>query len=87
MTTNDFNAFMKLFKTYVEHIELFPNSMIARIYGVYKIQMEDLDPVYLILMGNTKKIPDEYVRKIYDLKGSIVLREVHCPSCDKKTNC
>jgi hypothetical protein len=44
--------------------------------------MEDLDPVYLILMGNTKQIDNEYIKKIYDLKGSLSGREVECPGCD-----
>jgi hypothetical protein len=75
MTVDDFNAFIKLFKTYYEHINMEPNSLMARIYGVYKVQMEDLDPVYLILMGNTKRIGDDYIKKIYDLKGSLSGRE------------
>jgi len=32
--------------------------------------MEGMDPVYLLLMGNTKRIDNDYVVKIYDLKGS-----------------
>lgn len=67
MTTDDFEAFMKLFRTYFEYItetdrqqennknkDFREDSLLARIYGVYKIEMEELDPVYLILMGNTK---------------------------------
>ena len=29
-----------------------------------------------MLMGNTKKIDSSYIKKIYDLKGSILKREV-----------
>lgn len=29
-----------------------------------------MDPVYLLLMGNTKRIQNEYIVKLYDLKGS-----------------
>lgn len=54
MTMDDFNAFMYLFRYYFEHINQYPDSLIARIYGVYSVQMDDMDPVYLILMGNTK---------------------------------
>ena len=54
MTTDDFDAFMKLFVNYFEHICLNENSLIARIYGVYRIVMENQNPVYLICMGNTK---------------------------------
>lgn len=32
--------------------------------------MEGMDPVYLLMMGNTKIIHDDYLVKIYDLKGS-----------------
>ena len=76
MTMNDFNAFMYVFKFYFEHINQYPDSLIARIYGVYSVQMDDMDPVYLILMGNTKQIEDKYIKKMYDLKGSMVKRIV-----------
>ena len=35
-----------------------------------------MDPVYLILMGNTKQIENKYIKKVYDLKGSMVKRIV-----------
>ena len=38
--------------------------------------MEDNETVYLILMGNTKKCEKKYIKKIYDLKGSLVKRIV-----------
>jgi hypothetical protein len=50
--------------------------------------MDDMDPVYLILMGNTKQIPDKYIKKCYDLKGSIVKRIVKGEESDfKNTSC
>lgn len=73
---DDFNAFMYLFKYYFEHINQYSESLIARIYGVYSVQMDDMDPVYLILMGNTKQIENKYIKKVYDLKGSMVKRIV-----------
>ena len=76
MTMSDFNAFMYVFKYYFEHINQYPDSLIARIYGVYSVQMDDMDPVYLILMGNTKQIDDIYIKKVYDLKGSMIKRIV-----------
>lgn len=54
MTNDDFSAFYKFFPTYYKYIKHVPMSIIARIYGVYQIELENLDPVYLILMGNTK---------------------------------
>lgn len=76
MTMSDFNAFMYVFKYYFEHINQYPDSLIARIYGVYSVQMDDMDPVFLILMGNTKQIDDIYIKKVYDLKGSMIKRIV-----------
>ena len=76
MTNDDFAAFKKLFKAYFEHINRYKDSMLARIYGVYSVQMDDQDPVYLILMGNSKKCDDDYIKKCYDLKGSMVNRFV-----------
>ena len=35
-----------------------------------------MQPVYLMLMGNTKMTESCYVKKVYDLKGSILKREV-----------
>lgn len=76
MTTDDFNTFMKLFRSYFEHVNCFADSLLARIYGIYSVKMADMNPVYLILMGNTKPCQDEFIKKIYDLKGSMVKREV-----------
>ena len=38
---------------YFLHIQRNPNSLIARIYGVFQVQMEGIRPVNLLLMGNT----------------------------------
>ena len=53
------------------------NSLLARIYGVFQVDMEGQDPIYLLLMGNTKKIDSNYICKMYDLKGSLVSRVVY----------
>lgn len=38
--------------------------------------MEDIEPVNLILMGNTKQSNDKQLEHVFDLKGSMVNREV-----------
>ena len=45
MTTDDFNAFIKLLPLYFDHINYFQDSLMARIYGVYQVDMEGMDPV------------------------------------------
>lgn len=37
--------------------------------------MDGCEPVHLIMMGNTKKCESKNIKKIYDLKGSMVNRE------------
>jgi len=61
-----------------KHFKENPNSLLARIYGVYSVNMKGHAPVNLILMGNTLKfkVKDDIFR-IYDLKGSRVARDVN----------
>ena len=75
MTQDDFRTFKKLFRLYFEHINKYPDSLLARIYGVYSVKMDEMTPVFLILMGNTKPCDPNYIYKQYDLKGSLVKRE------------
>ena len=75
MTKEDFNAWMKMFKSYFQHVNCFKESLLARVYGVYSIQMDDKEPVYLLMMGNTKPCESIYIKKMFDLKGSMVKRE------------
>ena len=41
MTLGDFKAFKTLFRAYFEHVNTYEKSLIARIYGVYSVQMDD----------------------------------------------
>ena len=38
--------------------------------------MENVEPVHLILMGNTKKSNDKNIVNVFDLKGSVIHRIV-----------
>ena len=38
--------------------------------------MEEVEPVSLVLMGNTKKSNDKLIEHVFDLKGSFINREV-----------
>lgn len=76
MTDSDLYAFKKLFQQYFKLVSSRPNSLLARIYGIYTVKMEEVEPVHLILMGNTKKSNDKNIIGVYDLKGSFIHREV-----------
>ena len=49
----------------------------ARIYGIYTVSIEGMQPVDVMLMAHTLKIRHaERVVRIFDLKGSTVNRHV-----------
>lgn len=59
------------------HFKQYPDSLLARIYGVYRVHMKNYKPVNLILMGNTLKFRNkDDIFRVYDLKGSTVARKV-----------
>lgn len=77
MTNSDKDAFFKIFTDYMESVSCRPNCLLARIYGVFTVQMEDIEPVHLILMGNSKMTKtDKAIEHVFDLKGSFIHREV-----------
>jgi len=82
MTDEDFDAFVRIQKPYFDRICSDKESLLARIYGIYSIQMEDQAPVKLVVMGNTMKtkLPGIQTKPeiiaVYDLKGSTVSRIV-----------
>ena len=88
MTENDLATFKRMFEKYTSHVEKNPNSLLARIYSIFTVKLGDAMPVHLILMDNTKKtlrIRDKEVglKHVFDLKGSMVNREVKEKEGDK----
>lgn len=53
MNNNELRVFKKALPDYVHHVLKNPGSLIARIYGVFTVTMEDLVPVHLLLMANS----------------------------------
>jgi hypothetical protein len=86
MTESDLATFDKIFEEYCGHVCKYHNSLLARIYGIFTIQKDDMVPVHLILMGNTMKT--RYLKRVFDLKGSMVNREVRfAPGEQPKPSC
>ena len=63
---------------YFYHLLNNPDSLIARIYGVFQVKMDGMNPVNLLLMANTIKNLDKNnkITKVFDLKGSRINRLV-----------
>jgi hypothetical protein len=49
--------------------------LIARIYGIFTVEMEDIQPVDLLLMANCAHT-GSLIENVFDLKGSIINRKV-----------
>lgn len=76
---------MEALPTYLWHLKKNPKSLIAKIYGIYTIRMEGIRQVHILLMDNLFLHVRNMVSQ-FDLKGSVINREVHEPFQVKK-NC
>lgn len=56
MYEDELKIFLEALPAYCEHLTANPDSLVARIYGVFKVKMEDLVPVNLLLMANTIRV-------------------------------
>ena len=63
---------MDSLKDYEEHVTMYPNSLIARIYGIFQVDMDGIQPVSLLLMANTIQMANDRADRprVFDLKGS-----------------
>lgn len=90
MNNNEKDIFIAMLPEYLAHFIENPHSLMARIYGLFTVQMQDVVPVHILLMSNAAKC-GKFVYKTFDLKGSIVNREVKAnemltTSCLKDVN-
>ena len=63
---------------YLSHLKKNPKSMVAKIYGIYTVRMEDISEVHILLMDNLFLHVKEKISE-FDLKGSMINRIVHQP--------
>lgn len=52
MNDNEMEVFVEALPEYFEHLKSNPDSLLARIYGIFTVLMEDLTPVHILLMAN-----------------------------------
>ena len=87
MTNGEYETFVKWFKSYLLHLMKNKDSLFARIFGIFSVKIEKLEPVHLIMMHNTiqsKFLLSYYIdpmwkeiklKYLFDLKGSLINRE------------
>lgn len=78
MNPSEKKVFMKALPRYITHLKKNRNSLIAKIYGIYTIKMEDIKEVHILLMDNLFLHVKNKISE-FDLKGSMINREVHMP--------
>ena len=77
MYDDELKVFLEALPDYFEHLKKYPDCMLARIYGVFKVKMEDIVPVNLLLMANTIRCDSSSaIKNVFDLKGSVINREI-----------
>ena len=68
---------LKILPNLSKHFMENPNSLLARIFGVFTIETSRVDKVYVLLMENTLQVHQvDQLRNIFDLKGSTIDRLV-----------
>ena len=85
MNISEQKVFKEALPTYLDHLRTNPKSLIAKIYGIYTVKMEDIREVHILLMDNLFFRVKNKISE-FDLKGSIINREVHEPFVVEK-NC
>ena len=76
MNKSEQAVLVKALPKYLDHLCKNKKSLIAKIYGIYTVKMEDIGEVHILLMGNLFLNVKEKLSE-FDLKGSIINREVH----------
>ncbi len=66
---------------YFEHLRYNENSLIAKIFGIFAMEISKISKIYFLMMENTlKAFKDNGLKyRVYDLKGSTIQREVKDP--------
>lgn len=72
---SELKTLLNILPSYLNHFKSNPESLIAKIYGVFTLTVATTNEKYnLILMRNINGLPTVYVKRKYDLKGSTVHR-------------
>ena len=77
MTKKEYKTMIKLLPKYYAHFKKNPDSVIARILGLYSLKLPEVDKIHFFLMENViQTVDDNKLLGIFDLKGSKISREV-----------
>ncbi|CAD8179979.1 unnamed protein product [Paramecium pentaurelia] len=80
ITMTELNNLTEILEQYFWHCTQNPNTLIAKILGIYTFEGFEIGRISMILMKNIGKINLSAITRIFDLKGSSYKREVHKPT-------
>ena len=82
MKESEFDILMKqgFILDYYKHINANPESLLMKIYGIYRIQIADSEPVVFLITENMVGLDKERIKRSFDLKGSILGRIEKIPA-------
>ena len=65
------NLMLRILDDYIDHHRQYPDSLIAKIFGIFTVKRAGMAPVTLCLMENTVQLKkEEMLQYKFDLKGS-----------------
>ena len=77
MTKGELTLFLSILPAYIDHFIKNPNSLLAKIWGVFTVISKTMHKVHIMVMENTLRLNNpEHLRYVFDLKGSTVDRFV-----------
>ncbi len=76
MTQQELDLFLEKLPAFKDHLRSNPNSLLAKIFGVFTINTDLIKKVHVMLMENTAQFEDPtQLLSVFDLKGSLVDRK------------
>ena len=75
MKIGEVKTILKMLDAYIEHLMINPDSLLAKIFGVFTLRKNGFVPQHIMLMENTLQLSDRANQQfVYDLKGSTFKR-------------
>ncbi|EGC30444.1 hypothetical protein DICPUDRAFT_41424, partial [Dictyostelium purpureum] len=82
--SSEYNTFTKLFPSYYQHIKKYPNSLLPRFMGVYRLKLSGAsyyssahrDIIFVVMANLFYSEQKLEIKEKYDLKGSTIGRYV-----------
>ena len=72
MKSEEVETMLKILPSYIEHHRKNPNSLIAKIFGIFTIKKAGMYAQHVMLMENCLQLKNKSMQMMmYDLKGSM----------------